>query len=637
MQLTDRPDDSADGLPRRTGISAKLFAAWSKGSRFPWLRAIFRPTQIGSDSDAAEWVDTLGKVVDDLSLLNHNTEQYFLEIGGKLAEFIQTVKLISSELAVLSELESGAHAAQSLTRALDYSRELQERDAKHTGLGGMSEEAARMRQTLSGFNGTVSTFHILGMLTRIETARLGSTGADVGSLADQVQSLTEDVDARVSVTLDLANSLVSKIERAMQVISATTEEQAEDSVSAVAGAMAGITSLREVQDAALASSVRLGSRFDAISGSFKKLIVSLQFHDITRQQVEHVIEVLRRLRVEYEEQSGGVPANRHRAAATLALQSLQLADAGKKFSISVASVQRSLDDIAANVLQLAAESGNLTGVSEDRKASFFLQIEKGCAAVLGSLDNYSKARNITRTASGGVAETFDRMTAAIVEIQALEIQMHRLAVNAIISAAHIGEPGDALGVLAGSIQQRASESNQRSESLLESLRSMTEEVGSSLKQSGLTEAGEPDTLNESIEDMQTAVTKLQSSSERGFALISQIVVRGTRLGEDVSAGRASFSIGEVFAEAVVGARELLKDVEEKTRSGLSNEAGAGLDLELADLAKNYTMQSQRDVHESLQGRLAPSKSVASPIVAPLVEIEIAGTEDEEGGDNIEFF
>jgi len=39
----------------------------------------------------------------------------------------------------------------------------------------------------------------------------------------------------------------------------------------------------------------------------------------------------------------------------------------------------------------------------------------------------------------------------------------------------------------------------------------------------------------------------------------------------------------------------------------------------------------------LQGRLAPSKSVASPIVAPLVEIEIAGTEDEEGGDNIEFF
>jgi hypothetical protein len=190
----------------------------------------------------------------------------------------------------------------------------------------------------------------------------------------------------------MANSLVPEIESAMQRISAITEGQAHNSVSAISGAMAGIASLRDVQDKALASSVRLGARFDAIASSFKKLIVSLQFHDITRQQVEHVVEVLRRLSVEPESvaHSGDISRDRRRAA-TLTLQSLQLADAGEKFAVSVASVTRSLDDIAANVFQLAAESGTLAGSSEDEKVSFFLQIEKGCAAVLGSLAHFAKA------------------------------------------------------------------------------------------------------------------------------------------------------------------------------------------------------------------------------------------------------
>ena len=40
--------------------------------------------------------DSLGQVIADRDLLNHDTEQGFLSIGGKLAEFMQTVSLISS-------------------------------------------------------------------------------------------------------------------------------------------------------------------------------------------------------------------------------------------------------------------------------------------------------------------------------------------------------------------------------------------------------------------------------------------------------------------------------------------------------------------------------------------------------------
>src|ERR1035441_7910045 len=171
MRLADQPEPQAGVLP-----------LWAQ--RHAWLRVAGRKAA-ASDSQAGDWTETLGQVIADLELLNRNTEQDFLRIGGKLAEFIEAVNLISSELAALANAEHGQRAAQALTCALDRSMEMNARYAdRNGGLGGMREEAGRLKQTLSGFKGTVSTFHMLGVLTRIETARLGSTGADFGNLAD---------------------------------------------------------------------------------------------------------------------------------------------------------------------------------------------------------------------------------------------------------------------------------------------------------------------------------------------------------------------------------------------------------------------------------------------------------------------
>src|SRR5208283_1774194 len=61
---------------------------------------------------------TLVQVIADLDNLNHGTEQDFLIIGAKLAEFIATVDLISSGLAALAHVICGEHgprASEALT------------------------------------------------------------------------------------------------------------------------------------------------------------------------------------------------------------------------------------------------------------------------------------------------------------------------------------------------------------------------------------------------------------------------------------------------------------------------------------------------------------------------------------------
>src|ERR1039457_4207566 len=126
----------------------------------------------------------------------------------------------------------------------------------------------------------------------------------------------------------------------MQLISALEEGQAKDLPSVISGVLAGLSSFRDMQNKAHDSAVRLGAQYGAISGAFNRLIMSLQFHDITRQQVEHVIEMLRRL---------GSESDQRGVAGVLALQSSQLADAAGKFAVAAGSIAHSLDDIATHV------------------------------------------------------------------------------------------------------------------------------------------------------------------------------------------------------------------------------------------------------------------------------------------------
>src|SRR5664279_6319507 len=117
-----------------------------------------------SDSDTHAWNQSLRQVITDLDLLNHNTEQDFLRIGEKLVEFIQSVDLISSGLSTLTNWETGLRASGALTHSLDRSMEMNSRHTVcHGNLGGMRHEAGLLKQTLSGFQDIVQTFHTIDL------------------------------------------------------------------------------------------------------------------------------------------------------------------------------------------------------------------------------------------------------------------------------------------------------------------------------------------------------------------------------------------------------------------------------------------------------------------------------------------
>src|ERR1039457_14362 len=188
MQLADQTEARA-GVPP-PGAQGPNWVATARNASLALLpEAVFHRRKAAVDhSPGNHLAPTLGQVIADLEHLNCHTEQDFLSIGGKLTEFIQAVKLISSELTALANWEHGLRASQALACALDSAKEMMGRAQEGNGLlGSIHQEAHRLKRTLAGFHEIVSTFRTLGVLTRIETARLGSASTGFGNLADDVK------------------------------------------------------------------------------------------------------------------------------------------------------------------------------------------------------------------------------------------------------------------------------------------------------------------------------------------------------------------------------------------------------------------------------------------------------------------
>jgi hypothetical protein len=497
----------------------------------------------------------------------------------------------------------------------------------------MRQQAGRLKRMLAGFEGTVSTFQALGVLTSIETARLGGAGADFGNLAEDVKSAAGSIKSKVETALETGAHLIAPIEEVLQGVSVIQKRQEQDLPLLISKATASLSSLRDIQDKTYDASVRLRTKYDAISQAFNKMIVSIQYHDITQQQVEHVIDALRRLCFESGQEGDNISNDPRSTAVVLKLQSMQLSDAGEKFAALVASVAQNLEQIAVSVLEMAGESRTLSGLSADETDSFFLEMERGCTNILASLSQCATGRDAVRGSTVGLAATIGRMRGPIDEIRTIEIQMHRMAMNARISAFHLGSTGDALGILASSLQRVAIQCGERSELLLEALGSINESATRLSDQGGgPTPSGDTSSPDGSLQAMDTTVAELHSASERSFSQIAHIVAHCGRLREDLSATRETFSVGPLFAETISRARGMLQEIGQTNQSAWPDGTET-LEQGLADFAKHYTMHSERYVHEGLTKAFVG----AAPVAAQNEQSQLPPTGAEELGENVEFF
>jgi methyl-accepting chemotaxis protein len=405
--------------------------------------------------------------------------------------------------------------------------------------------------------------------------------------------------------------------------------QREELPPLVAGVTDALGAIEERRELAYRTSVDQAAQYRATGEAIAKLVTSLQIHDITRQQIEHVTDALEQLLPK-------VPSPLPRSATpVLALQAQQLWSASQVFAASIRQIESELDDIAARAQEMAEASRTLVEASGDERNPFIERMESYFKAIVEAAAGFDQEWLEMQAIATGLEETTERMRAAIAEIRRIEIQIQRIAINAAIGAIHVGSSGQALSVIAEVMQSLAQESNENTERAAVALDEMSRAIlrasEGETAPSGIA-APAPDP-NDALGSLQSALDDLRASTGAGYARVHQIAAAGTQLSNAIATLRGGFSAGALFREVVQRVHGDLDRIVEEAFPETSAEHQAAHSQELASLAKRYTMQRERDVHESLVNGPAQGAATTEPQTAV---VSVAGGE-EDLGENVELF
>ena len=587
-----------------------------------------RPAASGKSAWAA-----IREVASGLEELNRSTERDFLAVGGKLMEFLRAAREISADMTALTELvsgEQGRNVSQALTGML---KRAQQMDAQATGsseaLAAVRDLSRRVQFGFLKSAETVALIRAMCTLTRIETSRLGGDSSDFSNLADEVNPLSESIRSTGQVVLDAAARLDRSVESALRRGAEISTRELKQLQALIASVVESLHSFEEREQRAAEASARQAAQHAGVCAGIEDLVGSIQFHDITRQQIEHVCQALGQLRSETGDGNQASPL----ACAALRLQCSQLSSAGRTFAEAIERMDRDLEGIATRVGDTAEASANLMGFSEGERESFFLHMESCFSGILKAVGDCTAAESALRETASGLEETIGSMRRAVEQIRGIEIQIQRIAINAAIRSAHIGSAGDPLNVLAEVMHRVASNSNQNTEQAVELLDSMSEAL---VRATGGAETSSSDRPGDVVDQMRQAISDLHSASERSFSRVIEIADLNTRLRDDIRAVRDGLSVGPLFAEVVGRSLGELERIEAQAGSGPCEqlEPGGAQDPAVVQnidrFARHYTMQAERDIHESVAQAALTAAAAPAESAAGLLN-------DNTLGDNVELF
>lgn len=142
--------------------------------------------------------------------------------------------------------------------------------------------------------------NLLALNAAIEAARAGEAGKGFSVVADEVRKLSD----RSNTAADKIKKLIAKIEADMGMTYQKTKKNAEEntakSLNAGMAVDETLSALEAVMNDAKGRLDGLKSETEALAKDISGIIVSMQFQDITRQRIEHVIEPLLKIKEESE-------------------------------------------------------------------------------------------------------------------------------------------------------------------------------------------------------------------------------------------------------------------------------------------------------------------------------------------------
>ena len=563
----------------------------------------------------------------------HGCEQDFLRLGKALEGFNATAVAVSREASGLAELTAGdtvGNASANLSTNLErLGRECGNAAAGQdiTNLDAIAEVGSRLTASIRDFTRLVKHLTMLGIATRIESARLGSHGLGFSTLADDVEKLAGKIASASEAISRRALELTSQCHEAALSLVDMDKARKACSLTAVDLLQADLDALDSLTKSSRQTAAEIAEEASGMVQSVSSAVHSMQFHDIIRQQLEHVAEAAQEAKamaVEGPLTQGGHDARDWEELAgwmrsVLVLQCSQLGNAKDRFAEAMQSLGASLRDISVRVQSMAAQAGSVAN-QESGQGGVLGQIESEVREISQSLRDYSSLQLRMSGVMNQVGNSIKDMSSSVSEIEEVGSEIELIALNASVKAAHTGEEGKALGVLASAIQKLSVDARGQTDTIMELLASVD---SSSLTLTGL-EQGETDSsvFEEAVADLDNEVANLKSLGERSAVSASRVQNLASQLSEEIGNTVESLEFQKKLLSSMAEAEKVLREMVQELDAALPAGTPMSESPRLREMLARYTMDAERLVHENAMGIEAGTS---------------AEQDDGEFGGNVELF
>ncbi len=540
-----------------------------------------------------------------LKALNASTEEDFLSIGAYLQDLSRRAASIAKAAESVVGLVTGEEVGKDTERLGDavrsvdeYFRESQVKFERDSGsLLRMLHVVETAYRPLSVFKTIVKHLHMLGVSTRIENARLNEDGG-FDTLAEHVEKLSVVIASKSDGILKGLIALHKAVKQTLSMIFAARDATHDRTLEILDGLASSLSTLSEKRGSSSQTAIRLASGSEEVSADMSEVISSLQFHDITRQQIEHVIDAFDELAgedaiVEVIFEIGG-------------LQIDQLDHARGEISSAVGRMMDGLHGIAARLSGMVKETETLTGASGREHSSFLSDLGRSVSFVIGSLDRNGDTDKELGGAVDYVSGLIENLSAFVNDIEEIASEIELIAINAQIRAARTEDNGGALGVLAEAI--RALSDTTRGQTV-EMTGTLTQVSDTALQLRTTGDArGRKSEIGAITAGMAPLLESLARSQERLLTLLDGLEKESRELTSGIERVVEGITAHERTNEVVNGVIAGLRQVTALRKPATGARPGSGADP-LGKLAARYTMNQERSLHQAHMDRINGTRSM----------------------------
>ena len=606
----------------------------------------FSSISMADAESLAAWKDLLFPAIETLRQMAGTTEDEFLQIGSEVQGYYQCSVDIARMSNQLVEVVSG-EKVQSLTGRLqqmmaDMESYLAESSTRSSDSCSTLEQVQKLlgnlAEPLSGFQKMNKALRMLSISTKIESARLGELGNGFVNLAMDVEKLSHQVNDKSAAILGHRQLLETMIDTNLGTVrsfGAALDAKVTSSLKSSASSLQELVSVNErcTQFGAMVSNISA-----EVTDSISEVVSSMQMHDMTRQQVEHIIEALERLSCDLAA-SEGTDVDEDRCLALIVeagdvseLQEAQLRFASAELYTAVCTIVDNLRDVACKQSMMADETRNVTGVGVTGTSgtSFVDVISQGMTAITAALTSCATADRKMSDTLKKVAQTITEIASFVTDIEAIGSEIDLIALNSQIKAAHTGPEGAALGVLAEAIKRLSDDAVRQTDSVAATLI----DINSATEYLSLDAENETDRHDSRITCMQEEVTEILQSlvgmNSELLSMLSDVGGRVVSLTKDVELATSRIDVHERTKEMSVGILAALEQIVARARQIVP--ASSEFKQNLHYMEERYTMESERHIHEALARKRSGQSEVAVRSV-----VKDGSADDSEFGDNIDLF